>query len=305
MKRAVSISLGSSTRDKAVEVKILGETVSIERIGTNGDFNKAVAMYQELDGKVDCFGVGGALLGFMVANTWRPMHSVLPLIKNVHHTPVVDGTGLKMTLENKITKVVNEALPGYIKEKRAFIAAGLDRWGTSKALIDDGYECVFGDAMFALNWNLPIRDEKSLIRLANTLLPIVTRLPFSWIYPLGEKQLEREPKYSDYFEWATVVAGDCHYLWRHMPDRLPDRLVITNTTTTSDQEFFKSAGIKYLVTTTPIIDGRSFGTNMIEAAIIAALGRKEPVDYGNPGVYFELMKETIEQIPLSPEIKEL
>ena len=59
------------------------------------------------------------------------------------------------------------------------------------------------------------------------------------------------------------------------------------------------------MTTTPIIDGRSFGTNMIEAAIIAALGRKEPVDYGNPGVYFELMKETIEQIPLSPEIKEL
>jgi len=33
MKRAVSISIGSSKRDKAVEVELLGEKVSIERIG--------------------------------------------------------------------------------------------------------------------------------------------------------------------------------------------------------------------------------------------------------------------------------
>ena len=37
MKRAVSISLGSSKRNKAVEVDLLGERVSIERIGTDGD----------------------------------------------------------------------------------------------------------------------------------------------------------------------------------------------------------------------------------------------------------------------------
>ena len=34
MKRAVSISLGSAKRNKAVEVTLLGEPVSIERIGT-------------------------------------------------------------------------------------------------------------------------------------------------------------------------------------------------------------------------------------------------------------------------------
>ena len=37
MKRAVSISIGSSKRNKAVEVTLLGEKVSIERIGTDGD----------------------------------------------------------------------------------------------------------------------------------------------------------------------------------------------------------------------------------------------------------------------------
>ena len=41
MKRAVSISIGSSKRDKAVQVTLLGQPVSIERIGTDGDMEAA------------------------------------------------------------------------------------------------------------------------------------------------------------------------------------------------------------------------------------------------------------------------
>jgi len=59
MKRAVGISIGSSKRNKAVTVNLLGEEVSIERIGTDGDMEAAALKYKELDGKVDAFGVGG------------------------------------------------------------------------------------------------------------------------------------------------------------------------------------------------------------------------------------------------------
>lgn len=305
MKRAVSISIGSSKRDKATEVTILGETVSIERIGTDGDMKKANALYRELDGKVDAFGVGGALLGIMMEDKWSTMHSVMSLIEGVHQTPIVDGTGLKMTLEKKVTDTINNDLAGVVKEKRAFVAVALDRWGSARAFLDDGYDVVFGDLMFAMGLAIPIRSEKQIRNLGNALLPIMSRLPFEWVYPTGEKQNEREPKYQKYFEWATVVAGDCHYLWKYMPESLPGRVIVTNTTTQSDQEFFKKAGIKHLITTTPILDGRSFGTNMIEAAIIAALGRKEPVDYANPGNYFEIMEKAIKDIPLKPQVKEL
>ena len=60
MKRAVSISIGTSKRNKAVEIELLGEKVSIERIGTDGDMEKAAQLYRELDGKVDAFLVGQA-----------------------------------------------------------------------------------------------------------------------------------------------------------------------------------------------------------------------------------------------------
>ena len=87
MKRAVSISLGSSKRDKAVIVKLLGEEVSIERIGTDGDMEVAALKYKELDGKVDAFGVGGADLGLLVDTKWYPLYSIKKMVRFVKQTP--------------------------------------------------------------------------------------------------------------------------------------------------------------------------------------------------------------------------
>ena len=55
MKRVVSISLGSSRRDHKTTAEFGGQAFSIERIGTDGDKKKAVALIRELDGKVDAF----------------------------------------------------------------------------------------------------------------------------------------------------------------------------------------------------------------------------------------------------------
>lgn len=72
MKRAVSVSIGSSKRDKTVELELLGEKIRIERIGTDGDMEAAAQLFKELDGKVDAFGVGGADLGILVDENTIP-----------------------------------------------------------------------------------------------------------------------------------------------------------------------------------------------------------------------------------------
>jgi hypothetical protein len=50
------------------------------------------------------------------------------------------------------------------------------------------------------------------------------------------------------------------------------KIIVTNTTTQHDRDLFKQAGVRLLVTTTPMLDGRSFGTNMMEAGIITGRG---------------------------------
>ena len=300
MKRAVSVSIGSSKRDKAVEVELLGEQIRIERIGTDGDMEKAAHLYQELDGQVDAFGVGGADLGALVDGKFYPFHSVQPMVRFIEKTPVVDGGGLKNTLENKAPAFLDEKLGEYLAEKgrKVFVALGVDRWGLSKSFVEAGYEVVFGDLMFALDIPLAIKSLDGLRLLAKLMIPIVTRFPFEWLYPTGDKQDERVPKYEKYYQWATVIAGDCHYIKSHMPDDMQGKVIVTNTTTPADVELFKSLGVKYLITTTPVLDGRSFGTNMMEAALVAVSGKERPLTW-------EEYDEILEKLDFEPQIQEL
>lgn len=298
MKRAVSISIGSSKRDKAVEIDLLGERVRIERIGTDGDMQRAAKLFQELDGVVDALGVGGADLGLMVDQKWYPLYNVQPMVRGVKRTPVVDGAGLKNTLENRLAPFIERTIGDYLQTKNAFITLGTDRWGMSKSFLESGYNCVFGDIMFGLGFQIPLRSEKSLKRLAAILLPIIGHLPFDWLYPTGEKQEQRDPKFVKYFDWATVIAGDFHYIKRHMPDQLPGKVIATNTTTSTDVALLRRAGVKYLVTSTPVLEGRSFGTNMMEAALIAASGKGRALTHPE-------LNDMLEKLGFEPQLQQL
>lgn len=298
MKRAVSISIGSSKRDKTVVMDLLGEIVSIERIGTDGSMERAAELYKELDGKVDAFGVGGTDLGLTVGNRYYPLYSIQPLVRHIKQTPFVDGAGLRYAIETQIAQFIEAKIGSHIKEKKVLITAGVDRWDMAMSFTNTGYECTFGDLMFGLGIPVALHSIVALKRLAAILLPVFGRLPFKWTYPIGEKQEVRLPKYVKYYQWATILAGDCHYIKRHMPDNLEGKIITTNTTTPEDVELFRQAGIKYLVTSTPVLEGRSFGTNMMEAALITASGKCRRLTN-------EELGQMIDQLGLEPQLQVL
>ena len=94
------------------------------------------------------------------------------------------------------------------------------------------------------------------------------------------------------------MAGDCLYIKRHLPDDMKGKVILTNTTTPEDVTLFKQCGIKYLVTTTPVLDGRSFGTNMMEAALVAISGKGRPLTHDE---YAELLAK----LKLEPQLQQL
>ncbi len=298
MKRAVSISLGSSKRDKAVELTLLGEKVRLERRGTDGDMERAAQLFQELDGKVEALGIGGADLGVMVDGKWYRLYGAEPLVRYVKQTPVVDGVGVKNTLELRVASLIQDQLGGEADPKRVLFTAGVDRWGMTQSFLDAGYECVFGDLMFALDIPVPVRSEAALKRLAALLMPLIGRLPFKMLYPTGAEQERNTPKHGRWYAWAKVIAGDCHFIKRYMPARLEGKIICTNTTTPDDVEAFRRAGVSYLVTTTPVIEGRSFGTNVIEAALIAVSGKGRKLTFAE-------LSELIDQLGFAPQIQKL
>jgi hypothetical protein len=195
------------------------------------------------------------------------------MIRYVRKTPVVDGAGLKNTLEGRVAQFMEPRIGADIQPKRCLVTMGGDRWGMTVSFVRAAYECVFGDLMFALGIPIALRTTTQLKRFASVLMPVAGRLPFKWVYPTGEEQEKRVPKFTQWYDWAGVIAGDCHYVKHHMPDRLVGKVICTNTTTADDVELFRKAGVRYLVTTTPVFEGRSFGTNMMEAALVAASGK--------------------------------
>lgn len=290
MKHVVSVSLGSSKRNHSVETEFLGEKFRIERIGTDGNWDEAINMIRRLDGKVDAFGMGGIDLYIYVGNRKYILKDAKKLLLEAKKTPIVDGGGLKNILEKQsIERVAREGIVDF-KGRRVLMVCGVDRLGMAQVLSElSDDNIVFGDLIYGLGIPIRIRSLKGLERIARVMAPIVVNFPFDSLYPTGSKQEVIIPKHSKYYYEADIIAGDFLYIRRYLPERLDGKIIITNTTTREDVELLRERGVKLLVTTTPEMEGRSFGTNVMEALLVSIIGK--PVDQITEDDYRSLLRE--------------
>jgi hypothetical protein len=284
VKTVVSVSLGSSGRDHRAHVAFMGEEFDISRIGTDGKLDAAIAKVRELDGQVDAIGLGGIDVYLYAGRHRYALRDGLRLLDAAKVTPVVDGSGLKNTLERKAVAYMQDELGIELRGRRVLMVSALDRFGMAQAFVEAGADVLFGDFIFALDKDIPVRDLHEFEAMAEKYLPDACKLPFQFFYPTGKKQEKPpEPKYPQYYEQAEIIAGDFHFMRQYMPDRLDRKIVLTNTVTQANLDELASRGVELLVTTTPDIGGRSFGTNVLEAALLALLGKRwsevQPSDY--------------------------
>ncbi len=292
MKKVLGVSLGSSTRDHKVEIEVLGEKVEIERRGTDGDVKKMMQIFQENDGKVDVFSLGGTDLYLYSGPqgkryTIRESEKIISVIKR---TPIVDGTGIKYVLEKSVVKYIDAQTDIVFKGKKALVTITVDRFGMAEGLIEAGCEMTFGDLIFCLNVPIPLHSFKSIEIFARLLLPILVYVPIKYLYPTGEKQEKSNLKYVKYFQDADIIAGDYLGISQYMPEDMGGKIIITNTVTSSNVENLKKRGVNYLITTTPEFEGRSFGTNVFQATLVAISG-KSPEEL-QPENYLKLIEKT-------------
>lgn len=271
MNRAVSVSLGSSKRDKRVTIKLKDQEILVERIGTDGDIPRARQMYLDLDGEIDAFGVGGVDLYLRLDEREYPLRAALKLVSGVRQTPLCDGRGLKHTLERRVFELAMPQL-GELHFKQAFVPVAVDRLGLAEAVSEIADRVVFGDLMVALGVPIPVYGIPAFKRVARVMLPFVSWFPMSMLF-YGSDGAEHEPKYVKYFEESDLIAGDFLFMRKYMPMRMDGKVVVTNTTTEQNIELLQARGVKTVITTTPRYEGRSFGTNMLEAALTAYAGK--------------------------------
>ncbi len=286
VKRVVSVSLGSSTRDHRVELEVLGQRVIIERIGTDGDVRKAQRLLEELDGTVDALGLGGTDLYLTAGSRRYRIRETARLVRNVRRTPFVDGGGLKASWERWL---ITEYLPTRrglsFRGRRVLLVSSVDRYGMAEAFALAGADTIFGDFLFALGLPIPLRSLTSVKILAALILPWLTQAPIRWLYPTGKKQEQITPRWERYYRWAEVVAGDFHLIRRYMPADLRGKVILTQTITRADLEELRRRGVWLLVTDGPDMGGRAFATNVLQGVIVALLER--PPEAISPEEYLQ------------------
>lgn len=236
MKKILSISVGSSSRDHTTRHVFLGQECELSRQGTDGDFEKAVQRYADMDGKVDAFGVGGVEFFLRVGRKRYYFRDVRRIRRAVKVTKIGDGNGVKGLLERRafqaLEKHLNEKENKTLKGMPALLTTAVDRYGMGEAMVDAGLDMTYGDLMFALGIPLAVRKLSTVRLMAAVLLPVITNLPYAWFYALGSEQDKPpQPKWGKYYQQAQVLGGDFIQIRQYMPDDLTGKIIVTNTTT--------------------------------------------------------------------------
>ena len=257
-------------------LRLLNTEVEVTRRGFDGDVDAALRAIRKLDGHVDAIGLGGLDVYLYLAGQQYVVADGLRLLEAAGSTPAVDGSALKQTLEPAAVRWLAEHGPVPLGGLPVLMVSGLDRYGMAVALEEAGCKVVYGDLMFHAGVPYPIHSLPELERIASRLVREVIKLPMRLLYPTGAAQeAEPEPRFAAQYAAAGLIAGDWHLIRRHLPGReeLEGKAVLTQTTTLADRQQLAARGVRYLFTTTPLLDGRSFGTNVLEAAMVAVLGK--------------------------------
>jgi hypothetical protein len=276
VEKVVSASLGSSARDHSVEVCLAGRRFLVSRQGTDGDKEALETLLRDLsaDPDVAAIGLGGTDLFLNAAGRTYWLHEMKPLARLVSGKALVDGSGLKGAVEGDTVRYMHEELGLTLANKKVLVTSAVDRWGIAMALVDAGAQVSFGDLLYILGIPKTLHSVPVLRRVVRAAAPFVIRMPFSWLYP-SESDHTSEPKRSrltdTLYREADIIVGDYKFVTKYMPDGLQGTWVVTNTTTEKDLDFLRSRGVGKVITTTPRMEGRSFGTNVMEALLIASV----------------------------------
>jgi hypothetical protein len=274
MKHVVSVSLGSSRRNRSVHMDFAGEPFRLERIGTDGNVHLAEEAIAERDGKVDAIGLGG-VNRYLVAGSRRyELRDAARMAGAAKETPVVDGGGVKRVLEPLLLRRLVDEGALEVSGKRVLLVSAVDRPGMAETFPQLGAEVAFGDLIYAVGIPVALTSLRQVAILGAMLLPVLRRLPMSVLYPTGDRQEATKTKHARYFESADIIAGDFQFIRRYMPAELTGKVIVTNTTRATDVDELRKRGVAKLITMTPSISGESFGANVMEGVLVALSGKR-------------------------------
>jgi len=272
MKTVLVVHLGEG--DERAVAEILGSQVEVRRIGAGGDPQRVRTLLNEYNGRVDAIGLEGYPRELNLAGYRMPHTTGASLPEAAPDTPVVDGSGVRHTLESWSLILAERAQPGLFSKKRVLMVPGMNHHSLVRGMRRYTEEIRYADPViyFALP-DFPLFTSPNLAaRIALPTLEQLKTAPFRRITP--QSGSPGTPRAERPFLWADVLAGDIGAIRRYAPRRLKRKIVVAEWADAEDLEDLRARGVSVVVNLIPRLEeegGFEHRSAAMLEAILAAL----------------------------------
>jgi len=274
MKKVVTVSLGSSKQDFKFETEFLGERFQVKRLGADNDTTKAWELMRRHQTQADAIGLSEIGDHWNVGQSTVMNKATEKLLNVVTRVPATTGARLRRLLQVRAVRHVQHALGNYFNNNITLFFSGARNWDMAQALSDYTPNLNFADALVQTGAPKMLTSLQQLelyakghdIALSGKRGEILEGLlPGFKSNRLSAAVAKAHLVVGTYAEIKAVGNAA----------NLEGKTIITSAVDEDRMAFFKQCKVNLVIDVSPQLFERVVGVNVIEAMILASLGKPE------------------------------
>ena len=279
MKQIINISLGPGSDDYELKVDFQGQKFIIQRIGVDGDLDRASELMLTWNKQADAIGLSGIQFPYTIGSRKMPDRKTARLLKEARQlsTPVTVGSLLRDVSHEWSLRHAHFIFGGnYFTNARVLFFSGMANSKIARVMQEYTPNLQFADPLLEEGIPRLMSSYNELELYASRLKGALKWLPgrrtVTSVGPLkqaGDYLLRRA------VEKAQVLVvpyyGFYRYLEQFSADELRGKIVITTTAYPDRVAYLKEKEVGVIIDSTPKLFDRVIGVSVLEALLMAAL----------------------------------
>jgi predicted amino acid dehydrogenase len=297
MKKVVSVSLGSSSKDYEFQTRFLGQHFQVSRVGADEDEGKAWELLRRYQSEADAIGLGMIRDHYDIGSRRHVHKDTERLLNVVTRVPATTGSDLRRLLQVRAVRHVQRKLVNYFNNNLVLFLSGMVNYDMALAMSDYTPNLKFADAVLDTGAPAILTSLDQLevyargAQIASSFLPTerLSRLP--GLSKLRKEILTRE------MEKCHVIVGTYDDIAVFgTPANLEGKTLITSAIDDDALEFFKDCNVNLVVDVSPMLFDQVVGLNTIQAMVLAAL-ETTPEELSEHD-----LEEIVEELKIEPRL---
>lgn len=297
MKKVVSVSLGSSSKDYEFKTRFLGRDFHIKRLGADGDEGKAWELLRRYQSEADAIGLGMLRDHYDIGSRWEVHADTDRLLKVVTRVPATTGADLRRMLQVRAVRHVQRKFGHYFNNNLVLFLSGLVNYDMAQAMGDYTPNLKFADAVLETGAPAVLTSLDQLeiyARGAHLASPVIPTRGLSKIP--GITRMKKGIVSREMAKCHVIVGTFDDIAAFGGPDNLDGKTLITSAIDDDRLDYFRDCNVNLAVDVSPKLFERVVGLNTIQAMILAAMETtsEELSDHD--------LEEIVEELKIEPRL---